>query len=382
MSTQTAIVQPTQEQVAAIVHPLIRDYPQVGVAVGVTSPDFDQQGTIYYQGALLNRAHVPIPLDADTPFELASVSKTFTATLFALLAQRNPHVGTGVLGDYPPAGTEPLAPPYAGLALRYLATYTSGLPRDNSDPTDQPKPLPVPYTVPDMYAYLSEDRFPVEQQNTSFAYSNLGFALLGQSMRAAAGAEGSSYAELLRRDILRPLGLTATVPLGAVPADRLPLGFGPDGHEVRSNWTNPAYLPAGGLAGTPADFFRWLAFNMGMIEDSTLTPLLAVTQTPQTSVKTLEGGRLGFGWFLAEMSTPDGARPIVWKDGGLAGFSSYMVFLESAEPGNTPSAGGVFVLTNSKISSGRIARNVLRVMLGYEPLRGEEAARFDTEQLL
>ena len=383
MSSQTTIVEPTGDQVAAIVDPLIQDNPQIGVAVGVVGGDFDDNGAIYYQGALVNHAGDPLPLDESTSFEIASVSKTFTATLFALLGSRSTDVWNGTLAQYQPSGTDPLYPDYGDLALRWLATYTSGLPRDNSDPTDQPKPLPQPYTVADMYGYLSQERFPVDPQDTTYLYSNLGFALLGQSMLAAAGKPASTYPALLTRDVLQPLGMTGTAPIGAVPADQMPLGFRADGSKAPIGWPqNPAYVPAGGLVSTPADVFTWLAFNMGLVDDAALKPLLALTQTPQTTVKTLNGSQLGLGWFLSTMSTPGGTQPFVWKDGGLAGFSSYLAFLPSSDPGSAQSAGGVFVLTNSHIPSGRIALNVLRVMLGYPYVSGVDAAQLDTDRLI
>ena len=105
---------------------------------------------------------------------------------------------------------------------------------------------------------------------------------------------------------------------------------------------------------TPRDMLRWLLFNMGMIPESGLNHLLEPMQTPSTQVidpYDNMNNRLGVGWFIYSLPAKShgrfGSLPVIWKDGMLDGFSSFMTFLQSSDPGQEPSRAGVFVMTNS-----------------------------------
>src|SRR5690606_12939120 len=99
-------------------------------------------------------------------------------------------------------------PSYEGhpITLRDLATHTSGLPR-----------MPArfsPVNAQDPYAAMNDDSLrvhvaasPPTRAPGEYAYSNLGFALLG---RALAHAGGKPWSELLRERVLEPLELRRT----------------------------------------------------------------------------------------------------------------------------------------------------------------------------
>ncbi len=106
----------------------------------------------------------------------------------------------------------------------------------------------------------------------------------------------------------------------------------------------PAYFGAGGVVATPSDMFQWLLFNMGITQNSALTGLLPALQTPSTPVK-WGTNQLGLGWFINPAGTNWSAS--IWKDGGLAGFGSYIGFLPSSNPGVVASQAGAFVLVNA-----------------------------------
>src|SRR5262245_15048414 len=87
---------------------------------------------------------------------------------------------------------------------------------------------------------------------------------------------------------------------------------------------------------------------MGLTGPADMLSLLRKLQQPSTTVRTKEqDSQLGLSWFLTTVTTATASLDIVWKNGGLAGFSSYITFLPSPNPGVTPSTAGVFVLTNS-----------------------------------
>jgi CubicO group peptidase (beta-lactamase class C family) len=70
------------------------------------------------------------PLNADTIFEIGSVTKVFTSLLLADMAARGEVALTDPVEKYLPAGVK--VPHRAGQAitLQDLATHTSGLPRE------------------------------------------------------------------------------------------------------------------------------------------------------------------------------------------------------------------------------------------------------------
>jgi D-alanyl-D-alanine-carboxypeptidase/D-alanyl-D-alanine-endopeptidase len=224
-----------------------------------------------------------------------------------------------------------------------------------------------------MFSYMSGNPFTPGAFGETYAYSNLGFALLAQSI---ATSQGKLYHDLQREIVLKPLGLDHTQMYGTLglKLENLPIGYDSQDSSAQSappGWPFfPAWGGAGALVSTPHDMMTWLLFNMGYI-DSPLSGLLATLQSPSTTVRAKEiyNSQLGLAWFISTIPNSKGNTiQTVWKDGGLAGFSSLVEFLQSPNPGTTPSQAGVFVLTNSKGNAVyNIANDLLFIMSGLPP---------------
>jgi D-alanyl-D-alanine-carboxypeptidase/D-alanyl-D-alanine-endopeptidase len=93
------------------------------------------------------------------------------------------------------------------IALRDLATHTSGLLSmpDDLRPADPTNPF-ADYSAEQLYGFLSGHEL-MRDVGEAFAYSNLGYALLGNALARQAGA---SYETLVRSRILVPLGMNST----------------------------------------------------------------------------------------------------------------------------------------------------------------------------
>ncbi|SEP75309.1 serine hydrolase domain-containing protein [Microlunatus flavus] len=262
-----------------------------------------RDGEVRVAGLGLVDGAVPGP---STPFELGSITKTFTAALLADAVERG-EVGL----DDPLARHLPeLAGSDAGEStLRQLATHTSGLP---PFPTSS-APLVLlrvvgnaaPYggTVVDL---LEASRGTGVGERGAYRYSNLGVALLGHALARAAGAP--DWAALLRDRVLEPLGMTGTVVTGTV-AD-VPAGAA---RPHRDNgwrapfWTGPAFAPAGSsTVTTAADLATWARALL----DGT-----APGATALEPVSDIPGGRIGLLWHVREV---DG-RTVTWHNGGTGG---------------------------------------------------------------
>jgi serine-type D-Ala-D-Ala carboxypeptidase/endopeptidase len=353
----TTIVEPTQAQVAALVAPYLKTQASgLGFAIGCASPGFAQSGSLYFAGNVTNQFGQSLDLGATTPFEIASISKTFTATLYArLIRVGNPNL---TIGDFSqPYGPLPISPTLAGITLDELMSYTSGLPQDNEDAeVDSPPELPSPYSMPGMLSYLRATPPPVTSSGQQYTYSNLAFAIMS-AILASGGTISDprvgAFVRKMREHVFAPLGIHATY-FDAVSLAELPLGFNYNYRKIpvysgsSPGWEFfPAYFGAGGIVATPSDMFQWLLFNMGIVQNAQLSPLLSVLQTPATTVTAgKRHTRLGLGWFISPGGNSSSAS--VFKDGDLHGFGSYIAFLPSPDPGVTPSQAGVFVLLNAE----------------------------------
>ena len=151
----SSIVMPTKDQLDDLVRPHLKTQPQgLGIVIGYASPSFSPHGYIHLAGNVANQFGQALTLSEDTALMLASVSKTFTATLYALLLRQGDPSLT--LGDYiAPNGPLNISSTLADIPLDGLMNYTSGLPVDNTgDANDSPGYLPQPYSLTAMLSYL------------------------------------------------------------------------------------------------------------------------------------------------------------------------------------------------------------------------------------
>ncbi len=200
------IVAPTQAQLADLVAPYLKTQPTgLGFAIGYASPNFANSGSIYFAGNIQNQFGAPLSFNGDTPFEIASVSKTFTATLYALLLRSQSTSLT--LGDFLyPNGPLQISSTLSGITLDSLMNYTSGLPEDNEDGSvDTPSYWPQPYYELGMLSYLNADP-PTIANAGQYQYSNLGFAIMASILGATGGGSGvSGFEALAQNNIPAPI---------------------------------------------------------------------------------------------------------------------------------------------------------------------------------
>ena len=140
--------------------------------------------------------------DAATVFEIGSITKVFTGELLAEAIDRGEVRADDPIGDHLDLGEAPIA----SVTLRDLAAHASGLP---TFPTD-------PEWVEQATAEIAAGRDGVDENarraarpgagggardRAAFGYSNMGAALVGQALAAAAGTD---YRHADRRTPARP----------------------------------------------------------------------------------------------------------------------------------------------------------------------------------
>jgi D-alanyl-D-alanine-carboxypeptidase/D-alanyl-D-alanine-endopeptidase len=352
--------EPNDDLLAEMVAPYLKAQPRgLGFAIGYASPSFANNGRIRVFGNVQNQFGSDLGLSAETPFEIASITKTFTATLYALLIRAmNPNQSVAdYLRPKGPFANEKLA----RIPLDSLVNYTSGLPQDNDDAgarTVSPPYWPRPYSMQGMVSFLNNWQPNVPLPSEKYSYSNLAFAIMS-AIIASDGTDAlpavHAFTGKMREYVFRPLGLEAAF-FNQANLGALPLGFqykrGSSDHQAvdPGHPLFPAYFGEAGVVATPNDMFKWLLFNMGITRDARLTPLLQALHKPSTNVTAdpeetgLRYG-LGLGWFIGPEG--DGRPASICKDGELDGFASYIAFLPSSDPGKVASQAGAFVLVNA-----------------------------------
>ncbi|MCC6143122.1 MAG: beta-lactamase family protein, partial [Candidatus Hydrogenedentes bacterium] len=212
------------------------------------------------------------------------------------------------------------------ITFAQLAEHTAGLPRlpGNIAPTDPHNPY-ADYSVENMYAWLATgkvDRTPGEES----VYSNFGVGLLGHLL---ALKQGSSYEELARQRLLRPLSMDHTaIALSEEQKARLALP-----HErkdkVASNWDIPTLAGAGGWRSTLPDMTAFLRAAMGDAP-SPLDRAFALAVKPRFKVQ--DGVQIGLSWMITDSSLA-GRPPLVWHNGQTGGYASFLGFRQDGSLG-------------------------------------------------
>jgi CubicO group peptidase (beta-lactamase class C family) len=131
-------------------------------------------------------------------FEIGSVTKTMTATLLALL------VGEGELSLDEEIGRRLAAGDNAGITVAQLATHTSGLPSMSPHMRAGLARYPENPWYGYDFARAEADLGRTARSDGTWAYSNLGYQLLGLVVERVGGL---SYESLLAERILEPLGM-------------------------------------------------------------------------------------------------------------------------------------------------------------------------------
>jgi hypothetical protein len=129
--------------------------------------------------------------------------------------------------------------------------------------------------------------------------------------------------------------------------------------------TPAAQYASGGIVSNGADMMRFLLYSMGRLPGGITDAALKSQQAETFRVGPCAGAGAGtvtsYGWFHAKLETPNGEAVVVNKNGGVAGFTSWMGF-SSWQGTGAPSSHGLFVLSNSPAST-RLGNAAMKLLL-------------------
>jgi serine-type D-Ala-D-Ala carboxypeptidase/endopeptidase len=325
-----AAVVPDADIRAILADRIDKQHQSVGIVVGVIDPA-GRRVVAYGKTAKDGK-----PVDADTVFEIGSVTKVFTSLLLADMVRRGEAALTDPVSKYLPPNVKMAERGGKKITLIDLATHTSGLPRmpTNFYPKDPANPY-ADYTAAQLYEFLATVEL-TRDIGSIYEYSNLGGGLLGHVLARRAGMD---YETLVRTRILEPLAMkSSAITLSKAMKERLAIGHDAALQPV-SNWDIGTLAGAYALRSTANDLLTFVGANIGLEKSplaSSMATMLA-TRRPTGS----PGLDIALGWHIW---TGDG-HEIIWHNGGTGGYRTWIGF----EP---KSRTGVVVLSNTSTDAG------------------------------
>lgn len=299
--------------------------------------------------------------DADSFFEIGSITKTFTALLLADAVVRGELKLDDPVDAALPDGLKLRDAQGAAIRWRDLATHRSGLPRlaPNMAPARPADPY-ADYGWESLALFIKTWK-PEVARDSRYEYSNLGFGLLGQTLALRAG---TGYAALLTRRVLEPLGLRGLVGFdGNLPRPVLP-GHSADRRPVSAWHFLDASAAAGALRGSVRGLLRYADAAMGGFEHPLREAFALCLQPQGASNKPINP--VGLAWLLAPL---DG-RTVFNHDGGTAGFSSSLWL----DPQRRRAA---VVLANAQVGVNDLALHLLDERLPLKDFAATRQASID-----
>lgn len=148
-----------------------------------------------------------VPATPQTIYRMASVTKTFTATMLMQLRDAgNLHLDEPLEKYLPVLKVKsPFADP-SPITFRHVVAHLAGLPRDDAGERVHEENAVI-YPSVDLFQARLEEIELVAPPLTKKQYSNLGFMLLGLALGHVAG---QPYTQYVMEHILRPLGMKSS----------------------------------------------------------------------------------------------------------------------------------------------------------------------------
>jgi len=260
------------------------------------------------------------PIDSQTNFRLASLTKQFTAAAIMLLVREGKikyeTTLTEIFPDFPAYGQK--------ITIRHLLHHTSGLPdyEDLMPPYNGQKPVEeIQIKDREVLALLKQTSSPQFEPGTRWAYSNSGYVLLGLIVEMMAG---QPFDEFLRERLFLPLGMENTLAYirGKNEVPHRAYGYRKRNGQWQESDQSPtsATLGDGGIYSNLEDLAKWdralrhQTFLKKEELDLLLTPVVVNGPGPVEPDGT--PAAYGFGWFL----NPWRGFRRMWHYGETSGF--------------------------------------------------------------
>lgn len=341
-------------EIDTYIEKVISDEEIPGLSIVIVQGD----EVIYCKGFGVTSLDNPTPVTTKTIFDLASLTKSFTATGILLLED------TGLIDiDNPIRQYLPdfqLADPRgAEITVRQLLNQTSGIPGALSEPLIfQEGENPYQKLISSLNnILLSSD------PGMAFQYADLNYCLLGALIEEMSGM---SYEEYMQENVFTPLGLDYTTLYPDV-AEKLGKA---DGHQpmygaivVRNISLFRSAMPAGWVMSCAEDMGQWIIvqLNNGATSEGRIFPEDDIEELQNPAILYEDNDTTayyGMGWSI---SNDISEEKTLWHCGDTPNFTTDMLLLPEHDT-------GIVVLVNSQASNlgHRIAPEVANILLGLD----------------
>ncbi|MGI6344154.1 MAG: serine hydrolase domain-containing protein [Bacillota bacterium] len=319
-------------------------YQAPGIVVALA-----EQGEVTYQASFGHRdLAAGLPVDGQTIFGLASVTKSFTALAIMQLAERGLLQPEDPVVRYLPEFGLPTGADAQAVTIHHLLTHTAGFPplptlnysitgntvpdepesEDEDGAKDKPE-NPRVDTMADLLDYLKNGDYEMLGQPGEYlSYSNDCYGLLGEIVERVSG---EPYQEYVRRHILQPLGMERSVftveELQALD-NVTELYYRTRDEELKhsSNWqVAPPFVACGWLKSCVDDLIKYAQMyaNGGKWGEERLLSAAGVERMRQRTLEFTENRRYGYGLVVQDYA----GVTLVDHGGSLKGVSSNMGFV-------------------------------------------------------
>lgn len=272
-----------------------------------------KKGKIIYQNAIGWADHLHRDsLKITSVFELASVSKPFTATAILILVEEGKlRLNQDVKEFYPDF-------PYDGITIKMLLTHRSGMMNyvyftDNiwkKEKRDERKGM----TNKEVMALIAEYKpAPYSKPNTRFHYNNSNYMVLAAIIEKVTGV---SYAQFMKEKVFKPAGMKNTAVYSKAVYEKIPVDVvGHDRNWRRSVAQNFLDGPVGdkGIYSTVQDLYL---FDRAMRKSVLLKKQTLDSAYAPSNEREKGYFNYGYGWRTFE----DDGHKVVYHTGWWHGF--------------------------------------------------------------
>ena len=273
-----------------------------------------------------------LPITEDTIFQLASVSKTFTASAVMLLVREGKLGLEDRITKFFPELTA-----YEGVTVRHLLTHTGGIPDYFDDADWFIKIWKEEKRVPgndEILRFLCETKCkPYCAPGEEFHYSNTGYNLLALLVERLSGLP---YEDFLQKNLFEPAGMTSTrcchIRRDGIPFANFARATVFEDGKYISDVNSDEYHDVVAFDGLNGDdyvftnIFDMLRWDRALREGKVLTqeeqklmytPVLLNSGKPYADE---DGDGYGFGWGV---SSREGLGLVVAHSGGMPGVATW-----------------------------------------------------------
>ncbi len=268
------------------------------------------------------------PVDENTVFRLASVSKTFAAGLTAQLVEENKFSWNDKIVDYIPEFRFKSRKYSSNLTINHILSQSSSLVHNAYDNLVEAN-YPMPKII-DKFKEID----PMCRLGECYGYQNVLYSLIQPVIEKSTS---SSYSNLMHSHIFDPLKMERSS-LGYEAFLETPNHAEP--HVLtRKGWVKtkvkPSYyaiLPAAGVNASVADMSKWMMAQMGYYPESYSQGVIDTVTTKRIRTRkemrkrnwrsVLKNAYYGYGWRIYDL----GDEELVYHGGSVAGFRSEVAY--------------------------------------------------------